>query len=57
MTPMEPSTWHMTLVFFGLRYEGPVPTDQDLKLIRLRRVIALGLIVMLAVLGFAAFLS
>ena len=54
---MEPSTWHMALVYFGIRYEGPLPTDQDLKMIRLRRVTAIGLIVMLAVLGFAALQS
>lgn len=47
----------MTLVFSGFRYEGPLPTEQDLKAIRNRRVAALGLIVMLVLLGFAAFVS
>jgi hypothetical protein len=42
------STWHMTQVYFGFRNEGPLPTDQDRKVIRLRRLVALGVPVVVA---------
>jgi hypothetical protein len=57
--PMDetPSTWHMTLVYFGFRNDGPLPTDGDRNAMRLRRLVAVGLLVMLVVLAAAAWLG
>jgi hypothetical protein len=54
---MEPSTWHTTLVYFGFRYDGPLPSEQDRKVIRFRRISALGLVLMLVILVVAALQS
>jgi hypothetical protein len=55
---MEPSRWHMTLVYFGYRSEeGAPPTEEDRDVIRARRVTAVSGAVLVVALVVASLLQ